>query len=55
MKPFYKERSLEDLKKIALNYKARFEWQRKDTRSYGYDMKVNFEDGTLMISFVKYY
>jgi len=28
---------------------------KKYTRSYGYDMKVNFEDGTLMISFVKYY
>lgn len=28
---------------------------KKYTRSYGYDMKVKFEDGTIMISFVKYY
>jgi hypothetical protein len=35
-KKFVEEKSLEYLKKIALNYTGRFEWQKKDTKNYSY-------------------
>jgi hypothetical protein len=35
-KKFNQEISLEDLKKIALNYNGRFEWQKKDQKTYSY-------------------
>jgi len=35
-KKFVEEKSLEELKKIALNYTGRFEWQKKDTKNYSY-------------------
>jgi hypothetical protein len=35
-KKFSQEISLEDLKRIALNYNGRFEWQKKDRKTYSY-------------------
>lgn len=35
-KKFSQEISLEDLKRIALNYNGRFEWQKKDQKTYSY-------------------
>jgi hypothetical protein len=35
-KKFSQEISLENLKRIALNYNGRFEWQKKDQKTYSY-------------------
>jgi superfamily II DNA or RNA helicase len=35
-KKFNQEISLENLKRIALNYNGRFEWQKKDQKTYSY-------------------